>query len=65
MRRTDSIRRKKERKESEVACRVRLCDPVDCSLPGFSIHGIFQAREQCINRATSPAGLKEGSKASM
>ena len=21
-----------------------LCDPVDCSLPGFSIHGIFQAR---------------------
>ena len=20
-----------------------LCDPVDCSLPGFSIHGIFQA----------------------
>ena len=21
-----------------------LCDPVDCSLPGFSVHGIFQAR---------------------
>ena len=21
-----------------------LCDPVDCSLPGSSIHGIFQAR---------------------
>ena len=21
-----------------------LCDPVDCSLPGFSIHGILQAR---------------------
>ena len=21
-----------------------LCDPVGCSLPGFSIHGIFQAR---------------------
>ena len=20
------------------------CDPMDCSLPGFSIHGIFQAR---------------------
>ena len=19
-----------------------LCDPVDCSLPGFSVHGIFQ-----------------------
>ena len=24
--------------------RVRLCDPMDCSLPGFSDHGIFQAR---------------------
>ena len=24
--------------------RVRLCDPVDCSLPGSSVHGIFQAR---------------------
>ena len=23
-----------------------LCDPVDCSLPGFSIHGILQARIQ-------------------
>ena len=23
--------------------RVRLCDPMDCSLPGSSIHGIFQA----------------------
>ena len=22
--------------------RIRLCDPMDCSLPGFSIHGIFQ-----------------------
>ena len=21
-----------------------LCDPMDCSLPGFSAHGIFQAR---------------------
>ena len=24
--------------------RVWLCDPMDCSLPGSSIHGIFQAR---------------------
>ena len=24
--------------------RVRLCDPRDCSPPGSSIHGIFQAR---------------------
>ena len=31
--------------KSEVAqsC-MTLCDPMDCSLPGSSIHGIFQAR---------------------
>ena len=23
---------------------LSLCDPMDCSLPGFSVHGIFQAR---------------------
>ena len=23
---------------------VRLCDSMDCSLPGSSVHGIFQAR---------------------
>ena len=30
--------------ESEVAqsCPA-LCDPIDCSVPGFSVHGIFQA----------------------
>ena len=35
----------KVKKESEVAqsCPT-LSDPVDCSLPGSSIHGIFQAR---------------------
>ena len=35
----------KSESESEVAqsCPT-LCDPVDCSLPGFSIHGILQAR---------------------
>ena len=33
----------KERKESEVA-QSTLCNPMDCSLPGFSVHGIFQAR---------------------
>ena len=21
-----------------------LCDPMDCGLPGFSVHGIFKAR---------------------
>ena len=37
--------RKKEKKESEVAqsC-LTLCDPMDCSLPGSSIHEIFLAR---------------------
>ena len=31
--------------KSEVAqsC-LTLCDPMDSSLPGFSVHGIFQAR---------------------
>ena len=31
--------------ESEIAqlCPT-LCDPMNCSLPGFSVHGIFQAR---------------------
>ena len=29
--------------ESEVAC-LTLQDPMDCSLPGSSVHGIFQAR---------------------
>ena len=31
--------------EGEVAqsCPT-LCDPMDCSLPGFSIHGILQVR---------------------
>ena len=25
---------------------LTLCDPMDCSLPGSSVHGIFQARIQ-------------------
>ena len=35
----------KSESESEVAqsCPT-LCDPIDCILPGSSIHGIFQAR---------------------
>ena len=35
----------KLKSESEVAqsCPT-LCDPMDCSLPGSSVHGIFQAR---------------------
>ena len=37
----------KVKSESEVAqslSRVALSDPMDCSLGGSSIHGIFQAR---------------------
>ena len=35
----------KMKSESEVAqSRLTLSDPMDCSLPGSSIHGIFQAR---------------------
>ena len=35
----------KVKSESEVSqsC-LTLCDPMDCSLPGSSIHGIFQAK---------------------
>ena len=35
----------KVKSESELAqsCPT-LCDPMDCSLPGSSVHGIFQAR---------------------
>ena len=35
----------KGKSESEVAqsC-LTLSDPMDCSLPGSSVHGIFQAR---------------------
>ena len=37
--------RKKKESESEVpqSCLV-LCDPMDCSPPGSSVHGILQAR---------------------
>ena len=35
----------KVKSENEVAqSRLTLGDPMDCSLPGSSIHGIFQAR---------------------
>ena len=39
------LQRMKGKSESEVAqsCPT-LCDPMDCSLPGSSVHGIFQAR---------------------
>ena len=39
------ITHEKKESESEIAqsC-LTLCDPMDCSLPGFSVHRIFQAR---------------------
>ena len=35
----------KVKSESEImqSC-LTLCDPMDCSLTSFSVHGIFQAR---------------------
>ena len=41
----EGVRFIKSERESEIAqsCRT-LCDPTDCSLPGSSIHGIFQAK---------------------
>ena len=37
--------REKSESESEVAqSRPTLCDPMDCSLSGSSVHGILQAR---------------------
>ena len=39
------FKKKKKKKESEIAqLRPTLCDPVDGSLPGFSIHGVFWVR---------------------
>ena len=39
------LQRMKVKSESEVtqSC-LTLRDPMDCSLPGSSVHGIFQAR---------------------
>ena len=49
----------KVKSESEVAqsCPT-LSDPVDCSFPGFSVHGIFQAGvlEWCAIAFSSNAG---------
>ena len=30
-------------KEAAQSCPT-LCDPMDCSLPGSSVHGVFQAK---------------------
>ena len=38
------LKKNKVKSESEVAQCPTPSDPMDCSLPGSSIHGIFQAR---------------------
>ena len=54
----------KMKSESEVtqSC-LTLSDPMDCSLPGSSVHGIFQARilewgAIAFSRLTTEAELK-------
>ena len=47
---------------------LTLCDPVDCSLPGFSVHGILQARilewvAISSSRGSSDPGVEPGSPA--
>ena len=58
-----------QKKESGVAqlCLI-LCDPVDCSLPRYSIHGIFQAivlkwAAISFSRDLPYPGIKHGSPA--
>jgi len=57
----------KVKKWSEVAqlC-LTLCDPVDCSLPGSSVHGILQWRVLewvaiSFSKGASDPGIKPGS----
>ena len=38
-----SVQVKESENEAAQLCPT-LCNPMDCSLPGFSVHGIFQAR---------------------
>ena len=49
----------KVKRESEVAqsCPT-LSDPMDCSLPGSSVHGIFQARVTGVDIAFSVYKVK-------
>ena len=42
--RGDSSREARGHMHDRLLSRVRLCDPVDCTPPGSSLHGILQAR---------------------
>ena len=33
-----------------------FCDPMDCSLPGFSVHGIFQTKEYWAEKPFPSSG---------
>ena len=37
------VEEKSEKKVLVTQSRLTLCDPMDCSPPGSSVHGIFQA----------------------
>ena len=47
---------------------LTLCDPMDCSLPGSSVHGIFQARVlewvaiSFLRRSSWPKDQTQGSR---
>ena len=40
-----------------VQSRLTLCDPMDCSPPGSSVYGIFQAKTLELGRQFSPRSL--------
>ena len=50
----------KDEGESEAAqsCPT-LCDPMDCSLPGSCIHGIFQIRILVAHMVKHPPAMRE------
>ena len=39
---------KKEKKMKLLQLCPTVCDPMDFSLPGFSIHGVFQGIPDCV-----------------
>ena len=41
-----------------IAC-LTLCDPMDCSLPGSSVHGIFQTRTLEWIAISTPGNLPD------
>ena len=50
-----------KRREVTQSC-LTLCDPMDCSPPGFSVHGILQARIlEWISRPFSRCGIEPAS----